>query len=225
MAPQVSARARSPRAFGPPRELPEGRMQEPPKPHALPRPSGPTRFRPSFQSPVPIRGRPCAPIARLRSSARAQCSNSVAPSPDTVGSKYRSQRVVPCEEVSIWNRSTSRRAPTSPSHAGRRLVLARRMRASSGMPGSRSVTRTRKTCGVVSPEHEVYLPSLGVPVGVPRYLGRGRRQPRLILDVEAQRRAMVRERCRARTTSPLSRIVTAQRRGRLMRSTAVPPPR
>ena len=31
---------------------------------------------PSFQSPVPISGRPCAPVARLRSRPRAQCSNS-----------------------------------------------------------------------------------------------------------------------------------------------------
>ena len=35
---------------------------------------------PSFQSPVPISGRPCAPTVRLRSSARAQCSKSVPPS-------------------------------------------------------------------------------------------------------------------------------------------------
>ena len=33
---------------------------------------------PSFQSPVPINGRPCLPTARLWSSARAQCSNRVA---------------------------------------------------------------------------------------------------------------------------------------------------
>jgi len=39
-----------------------------------PLPSWPTRFMPSFQSPVPIRGRPCAPTARLRSMARAACS-------------------------------------------------------------------------------------------------------------------------------------------------------
>ena len=45
--------------------------------HTLsPLPSCPTRFMPSFQSPVPISGSPWLPTARLRSSARAQCSNS-----------------------------------------------------------------------------------------------------------------------------------------------------
>ena len=39
-----------------------------------PRRPRPTRFMPSFQSPVPISGRPWRPTARLRSSARAQCS-------------------------------------------------------------------------------------------------------------------------------------------------------
>ena len=39
-----------------------------------PRPSWPTRFMPSFQSPVPISGRPCRPVARLLSIARAPCS-------------------------------------------------------------------------------------------------------------------------------------------------------
>ena len=39
-----------------------------------PRPSWPTRFMPSFQSPVPISGRPWLPTARLRSMVRAQCS-------------------------------------------------------------------------------------------------------------------------------------------------------
>ena len=39
-------------------------------------PAAPTRFMPSFQSPVPNSGRPCEPIARLESSARTQCSNS-----------------------------------------------------------------------------------------------------------------------------------------------------
>jgi hypothetical protein len=36
---------------------------------------------PSFQSPVPISGRPCAPVARLIATARAQCSYSEARSP------------------------------------------------------------------------------------------------------------------------------------------------
>ena len=39
-----------------------------------PCPRAPTRFMPSFQSPVPISGRPCAPVARLTSIARTQCS-------------------------------------------------------------------------------------------------------------------------------------------------------
>ena len=45
--------------------------------HTLsPRPSGPTRFMPSFQSPVPISGRPCGPVSRLSATARTQCSYS-----------------------------------------------------------------------------------------------------------------------------------------------------
>ncbi|MDT4827103.1 hypothetical protein FQZ97_604380 [compost metagenome] len=46
-----------------------------------PRPSWPTRFMPSFQSPVPISGRPCTPVFRLRSMARAPWSNTVAMRP------------------------------------------------------------------------------------------------------------------------------------------------
>jgi hypothetical protein len=33
---------------------------------------------PSFQSPVPMSGRPCAPVSRLFSRALAQCSNKLA---------------------------------------------------------------------------------------------------------------------------------------------------
>ena len=43
-----------------------------------PRPATPTRFMPSFQSPVPNSGRPCEPMARLESRPRTQCSNSEA---------------------------------------------------------------------------------------------------------------------------------------------------
>ena len=39
-----------------------------------PRPAAPTRFMPSFQSPVPNSGSPCEPILKLESSASAQCS-------------------------------------------------------------------------------------------------------------------------------------------------------
>ena len=42
---------------------------------------------PSFQSPVPISGRPWPPSARLWSRPRAQCSNRVAVSSETVGWK------------------------------------------------------------------------------------------------------------------------------------------
>ena len=41
-----------------------------------PRPSMPTRFIPSFQSPVPISGRPCGPRFQARSMARRQWSHS-----------------------------------------------------------------------------------------------------------------------------------------------------
>ena len=43
-----------------------------------PRRSSPTRFMPSFQSPLPISGRPWRRRARLASSARAQCSKRLA---------------------------------------------------------------------------------------------------------------------------------------------------
>ena len=43
-----------------------------------PRPSWPTRFIPSFQSPEPISGRPCAPYFSARSIARSACSKSEA---------------------------------------------------------------------------------------------------------------------------------------------------
>ena len=73
------------------REGRERRMQEPAEPDAFALPSSPTRFMPSFQSPVPISGRPCAPDQRgSRSSARAQCSNSDAVSSATLGWKKRS---------------------------------------------------------------------------------------------------------------------------------------
>ena len=43
--------------------------------HTLsPRPPMPTRFMPSFQSQLPIKGRPCGPEVRPRSMARMQCS-------------------------------------------------------------------------------------------------------------------------------------------------------
>ena len=49
--------------------------------HTLsPRPSWPTRFIPSFQSPEPISGRPCAPYFIERSMARTACSKRVASS-------------------------------------------------------------------------------------------------------------------------------------------------
>ncbi len=45
--------------------------------HVLsPRPARPTRFIPSFQSPAPNSGSPCAPLVMLLSIARTQCSNS-----------------------------------------------------------------------------------------------------------------------------------------------------
>ena len=49
---------------------------------------------PSFQSPVPISGRPCAPTARLWSRARAQCSKSVALLSEIVGWKNASRSPV-----------------------------------------------------------------------------------------------------------------------------------
>ena len=58
--------------------------------HVLsPRPPCPTRFIPSFQSPAPKSGRPCAPAVVPRSMARTQCSNSVPSSVDTLGQPVR----------------------------------------------------------------------------------------------------------------------------------------
>lgn len=60
--------------------------------HTLsPCPSAPTRFMPSFQSPVPMSGSPCRPVSSMHwSNARAQCSNSEADSPDGMGWKNAS---------------------------------------------------------------------------------------------------------------------------------------
>jgi hypothetical protein len=52
-----------------------------------PRPLLPTRFMPSFQSPVPMNGSPWAPTARLRSRAATQWSNSEADSGERSGWK------------------------------------------------------------------------------------------------------------------------------------------
>ena len=56
-----------------------------------PRPCSPTRFMPSFQSPVPISGRPCGPSC-TPSRPRRQCSNSVAVCARRCGSKNASCR-------------------------------------------------------------------------------------------------------------------------------------
>ena len=83
------ARAVSPRARtrGANRRRTARRNQ--PTPDALARgPRLPTRFMPSFQSPLPMRGRPCGPAVRPRSMARRQCSKSEACSADTVGCSY-----------------------------------------------------------------------------------------------------------------------------------------
>ena len=68
-------------------------MEKPAEPDTFAFPSAPTRFIPSFQSPVPISGRPWLPTARLRSSARAQCSNRVPLLSDTVA--RNTTRLVP----------------------------------------------------------------------------------------------------------------------------------
>ena len=72
-------------------ELPENRVQKPAEPDAFAFAS--LRRRDSCRRssrPCPSSGRPCAPTARLRSSARAQCSKSVALVSETRGSKYDS---------------------------------------------------------------------------------------------------------------------------------------
>ena len=72
----TAARARRPpgsRTAGRRREA--SRLRNQPSQTLSPRPSRPTRFIPSFQSPLPMRGRPCAPAVRPRSMARTQCSS------------------------------------------------------------------------------------------------------------------------------------------------------
>ena len=79
-----------------------------------PRPSSPTRFMPSFQSPVPISGRPWLPTARLWSSARAQCSNSV---PALVGRRRagRTRRARPrCSAGPVRKATVSSSTAASP---------------------------------------------------------------------------------------------------------------
>ena len=51
-----------------------------------PLPPAPTRFMPSFQSPPPISGRPCAPVPTPLRMARTQCSYRLALSAATFGS-------------------------------------------------------------------------------------------------------------------------------------------
>ena len=89
----VSARWCSPRRSAS-RATPRGWCWKTSRATRLPFPAEPTRFIPSFQS-VPINGRPWLPTARLRSRARAQCSNRVPCCSDTRGSKYDS--VCPAE--------------------------------------------------------------------------------------------------------------------------------
>ena len=88
---QRSARLPLAPRLGQRRPFGQHRVQEPRRARrSRPCPGRPPRFIPSFQSPVPIRGRPWAPVVRLRSSARAQCSKSALRSAETRGSKYDS---------------------------------------------------------------------------------------------------------------------------------------
>ena len=75
LAPEVGRRL--PRRPGPPRErrrLASVATRNQASHTLSPRPSIPTRFIPSFQSPMPISGSPCAPLVQARRSARRQCS-------------------------------------------------------------------------------------------------------------------------------------------------------
>ncbi len=84
---QRSARGRSPRASAIGAKAARTVCRNQPSQTLSPRPSWPTRFMPSFQSPDPMSGSPCAPTARLRSSAAAQWSNSEADSGERSGWK------------------------------------------------------------------------------------------------------------------------------------------
>ena len=84
---QRSARARSPRASAIGANPARTVCRNQPSQTLSPRPSWPTRFMPSFQSPDPISGRPWAPTARLTSIAAAQWSNSEADSSERSGWK------------------------------------------------------------------------------------------------------------------------------------------
>ena len=77
-------------------------------------PPRPTRFMPSFQSPLPISGRPCAPAVRPLSIARTQCSKSVPSSRGharlAVGLRARPARAA----APSRNGTRSSRTPASP---------------------------------------------------------------------------------------------------------------
>ena len=82
-----ATRCASPRASAMPMKALSAACRNHPNQTLSPRPSWPTRFMPSFQSPPPINGRPWAPTARLASRARAQCSYRLVISSDDVGWK------------------------------------------------------------------------------------------------------------------------------------------
>lgn len=78
-----------------------------------PRPCCPTRFMPSFQSPLPISGGPCTATRRLRSEGRAACSYTFAPG----------RRALRCRAACRPACGGARRR-TAPSDAGHRRQRA-----------------------------------------------------------------------------------------------------
>ena len=80
-----SARARSPRCSHRGANDVSTMWRNQPSQVLSPRPWGPTRFMPSFQSPLPMRGRPCGPDVIPLSIARTQCSKREADSDATRG--------------------------------------------------------------------------------------------------------------------------------------------
>ena len=84
---QRSARAASARDSAIGTKAASVRYRNQPSQTLSPWPFSPTRFMPSFQSPVPISGSPWAPTPRLQSIAAAQCSYSVPRRDDCSGWK------------------------------------------------------------------------------------------------------------------------------------------
>ena len=138
-APATRRRARgSPRASAIGANAVSAACRNQPSQTLSPLPASPTRFMPSFQSPVPISGRPCAPVARLRSRPRAQCSNSDAVSSAMAG-------------LEVEHRARRAAAPGLRGTARARRGSPRRRWSRHSAPRRRRARRGRRRCACARP--------------------------------------------------------------------------